>query len=193
MAEIITDINTNVTNENWVTVSKHEYGEVGEETHLLRGANKITLCGWEFPKEINLRKDARKERCRQCLALLVGDRELPQHTDLVTPLKPKAKRRTRAVKVDVAPKSAAKIEAAMKKIGDAFTEPDDALSNDEVGQVGLQVARDALTEQLRKEALEIITGRALFEKHQLGGKRSTKPLRKIELDPRDVLLLLGDA
>lgn len=46
-----------------------------------------------------------------------------------------------------------------------------------------------LRERVLREAAMVIEGRASFEQHV---RRSTKPLRKIELDPYEVLRLLGD-
>jgi hypothetical protein len=47
-------------------------------------------------------------------------------------------------------------------------------------------------EQLRREAEEIIRGRELFERDQLGGRKSLKPLPKVQIDPYDLLLLLDE-
>lgn len=45
-----------------------------------------------------------------------------------------------------------------------------------------------LREELRRRANEIVEGRASFERHT--GRLSTKPLQRIDLDPREVLQLL---
>lgn len=47
-----------------------------------------------------------------------------------------------------------------------------------------------LRRELRRKATEIIEGRYAFEQHF--GRESAKPLRKIELDPREVLQLLDE-
>ena len=48
-----------------------------------------------------------------------------------------------------------------------------------------------LREELRRKAEEVIEGRTAFENH--AGRMSTKPLQRIELDPREVLQLLDDS
>lgn len=49
-----------------------------------------------------------------------------------------------------------------------------------------------LRENLRHVAEEVVKGREAFEKHQLGGRKSSKPLKTIELSPIYVLQLLDE-
>lgn len=49
-----------------------------------------------------------------------------------------------------------------------------------------------LRETVLREARGHIEGRRSFEEHQLGGRKSSKPLTKIELDPHDVVRLLEE-
>ncbi len=47
-----------------------------------------------------------------------------------------------------------------------------------------------LAAEVRDRANGSINGRAAFEASHLGGRKSGKPLRRVELDPREVVQLL---